>query len=514
MFLGYPEFGFNLNGLRTQNVSGQCRNVISLLCQFPLASSTELSLITGRAPSAYYPRLWELKERGFVDRICLGGFFQRSDRWWFTPYGASLLGLSTPLLWHEEWFRSRLLERLPVLESIYRAAASFQGLGQLRFFQWFHQVSWDAAVFYEQGWVAMFWSGVWQDERRLSNVFARIGVELEANSTPGIKAYPSRFCFVVPDFWQRELVFRVAKRHSLLHMVSVYCIADGSWAGAPLDSGSIDSRGWVAQFLGIRDMGNWTWEQRVKSSPFEQLGGPLMRRLFLSVAEWPGMPVSFGRAVLGEAKTSLRAYRFLGSLEEHGYLGRIVDGRSYRYLTNNKGRSLLNVWDRVTTGKLPANLKRAIEGVERVEWHKHERSLMDVMQVFIDLGRPVASGWRSWEHLGGGGGISPDGMVMLKDSPYGPGWHYVEYERSARGRFRVRKKLRGYGDWRRQDNWPVLVVCRNDRAERVFWEVGSQRPEGEIPMLTVTESRLAEARLKRADFRSQWLQYGEPALVG
>ena len=59
-------------------------------------------------------------------------------------------------------------------------------------------------------------------------------------------------------------------------------------------------------------------------------------------------------------------------------------------------------------------------------------------------GLPVAAGWRSWEQLKASG-ISPDGMVFLERSPYGPTWAYFEYERTARGEAWVGRKLRGYG---------------------------------------------------------------------
>ena len=56
---------------------------------------------------------------------------------------------------------------------------------------------------------------------------------------------------------------------------------------------------------------------------------------------------------------------------------------------------------------------------------------------FLAVWLPAAAGWRSWEHLGGSGGISPDGMVFLERSPYGPTRAYFEYERTARGEARV-----------------------------------------------------------------------------
>ena len=44
---------------------------------------------------------------------------------------------------------------------------------------------------------------------------------------------------------------------------------------------------------------------------------------------------------------------------------------------------------------------------------------MSCFSHFLARGLPVAAGWRSWEQLKASG-ISPDGMVSLERSPYGP----------------------------------------------------------------------------------------------
>ena len=84
----------------------------------------------------------------------------------------------------------------------------------------------------------------------------------------------------------------------------------------------------------------------------------------------------------------------------------------------------------------------------------------------------MAAGWRSWEQLKESG-ISPDGMVFLERNPYGPTRAYFEYERTAGGEARVRRKLLGYGSADRGDGCPVLIVCWNDDAESVFQDLGS-----------------------------------------
>ena len=113
----------------------------------------------------------------------------------------------------------------------------------------------------------------------------------------------------------------------------------------------------------------------------------------------------------------------------------------------------------------------------------------------------MAAGWRSWEQLKASG-ISPDGMVFLERSPYGPTWAYFEYERTARGEARVGRKLNG-------DGCPVLIVCWNDDAESVFQRLGSGMG---IPLLTTTIKRLEEHG-PLGNFGC-WSVYGQPARIG
>ena len=113
----------------------------------------------------------------------------------------------------------------------------------------------------------------------------------------------------------------------------------------------------------------------------------------------------------------------------------------------------------------------------------------------------MAAGWRSWEQLKASG-ISPDGMVFLERSPYGPTRAYFEYERTARGEARVGRKLNG-------DGCPVLIVCWNDEAESVFQDLGSGMG---IPLLTTTIKRLEEHG-PLGNFGC-WSVYGQPARIG
>ena len=208
-------------------------------------------------------------------------------------------------------------------------------------------------------------------------------------------------------------------------------------------------------------------------------------RLLLEVAQWPGIPTTMARAVLGEGPTGRRAQNWLVRLADRGLVRRWTHGRDQRYRLTWEGMLLLAGLDRV-------NQDRVWDRIQMDRWdtpggfRAHEYGILKVVGQFIAAGCPVAAGWREWEVMGYGGEIDPDALVYLQHGPHGPGWHYLEYERSANSPGRVRDKLTGYDAPERVNGWPVLVVCDTDKIEEVFHQVGA---EMKIPMLTTTTER-------------------------
>ena len=133
---------------------------------------------------------------------------------------------------------------------------------------------------------------------------------------------------------------------------------------------------------------------------------------------------------------------------------------------------------------------------------------MELVGEFAAAGVAGAAGWRCWEHMGGAGGIAPDGLVYVEHSPYGPGWHYLEYERSARGRSRAERKMQGYAAPLRMNDWPVLMVVWDRKAEIVFQKVGKKSG---VRMLTSTVERITKHKVV-GDPRC-WSMYGKPVSI-
>ena len=483
-------------------LSKSTEQLLPVVAALPLASVLDYSAVVGKPPPYFYPRLWELKEAGLVSTVSLGATKQKAARWWLTPKGMGRLSIFAPH-WHEESALSRLLERLPMVEWFYQAAVGLPGMGALENFSWFNDVAWDAAARYRNGWAAFFWSGVMQRESRVRETFTKLGEDLVHHSVLGGDPFPGFLCFVVGDPWQREVVFRVARQFGCTHVLRVWCVSDGTVAGAR-EPGR--STGWVQQLPVPMDMGGWGWERRVVDSYWSMqlaFGGT---RLLESVAEWPGMTSRFGKELFQESGSSRWVQRLLSSLHKAGLVAREEAGRgSFRYSVCKRGFNLLALRDRVSNSRLPAGVRPLPVG-HRLK--AHEAGVMELMGEFAAAGLVGAAGWRCWEHMGGEA-IAPDGLVYVEHSPYGPGWHYLEYERSARGRNRVERKMRGYTAPLRMNDWPVLMVVWDREAEIVFQQVGQQAG---VPMITSTVERIKKYKVV-GDPRC-WSMYGEPVGLG
>ncbi len=484
-------------------VSGRSQRLVVALVELPLASARDLGLVLGCRPSSLYKPLLELQDRGFVSSVTLGWTWERSRRWFLTDRALTIVG-KLGVTWHEESPRCRLLERLPSVEWFYPVVGQLEGLGEFECFQWLEGLSFDAAVRYKGGWVALFWSGLLQTEGLIAERLAKFAHDIADLPSFGPSAWPGLLCFVVTDHWQRELVLRVSRRLALSDMVVVWCIADGTRSGV---REPLPSRGWIYQPVYQHGLGGWSWERRVEAAVWSGRRGVSVSRVLDAVAQWPGITARLCKQILGEGLDDRTTEQCVKVLLERELVERTRSKEGYRYSISSKGLDRLCRRDRVRFGDYGSRVM-ASSWVELEQKREHEEGVLSLMGGFVGAGLSFAAGWRSWEHMGGGGGIAPDGLVNLRQSPYGPGWHYVEYERYARGRDRVGRKLKGYASSRRQDSWPVLFVCWSDAAEAVFHELGD---ELRLRLLTATLSRVKQHG-PAGNFEC-WSSYGQPALV-
>ena len=139
------------------------QRLTEVLAELPLASARNLAAVMGREPAVLYPPLRNLQEAGLVDSAILGCTRERTARWCFTDKGRAQMGME-PISWHDEAHRCRLLERFPSLEWFYQVLGSVEEMGRFQAFQWVEGLGFDAAAKFENGWIALFWSGYLQTE--------------------------------------------------------------------------------------------------------------------------------------------------------------------------------------------------------------------------------------------------------------------------------------------------------------------------------------------------------------
>ena len=510
-------------------MSRAAADVLGVLAQEALASVDDM-IKSGKLPRARaYSGVNELCDSGLVDSVDLGWSRDKVSRYHLTGVGLEWCGdKCSP--WHEEWGLARLLQRLPLVEWAYQVTGEIDGLGPLQEFQWMDSVSFDAAVRFRDGWAAIVWSGSLQKESAILERLRAFGRDMVALSTTNGAAWPSLLCFIVQDQWQRELVRRVIRQFGPLEdRVAVWCVADGSRSGA---SHPLSSRNWVHQQTYPRDMGGWSWERRVRQSPWAKSngsgpegGGPfewnsegsvLTRKILDFLAQRPDSTTNMIREAMGEDDPHRSVHRRLKRIFDAGLIERrrIRGERVYRYSLSPRGMDLLVKRDRVESPKSNVKTEAPKPGNDQLRKKRrrgsrqaHEDGLTWLLAGLMRAGVPVASGQRSWEHLGDGG-IAPDGMALLADSPYGPTWVYIELERTAKGKSRVEKKLKGYSNPRRQDCFPVLVIAMGDSAEQNFQHIGNG---AELKMGTTTVGRLDEYGF--VDPRC-WSMYGDPMFLG
>ena len=522
--------GLNADLIRHMGLNTPERNALSAMARIPLGSIKECALILGKSPTNLYQPIRNLVEArvdsrdaaGLLESHVMGATKQRVDRYWVSKPRRTLT--APPYQpWHDEFLRSRLLARLPLLENFYPVLAELQDdLGGLLDARPSQSQSHDMIARYEKGWAALIHSGVLETTKHLEARFASFHEEMsdvvtlshyprydgriiapelvEHTQVNRPRAWPSMVIIVVPDLWQVELVRR-AVRTSLGRMpVQIRCIATGHTFGDTTPGPSQDD---VYQPVRPGDMGGWPWQNRLQSSLWADNNVPKALDLLMLGFQWPGLTPAFALALLGLAEKSQEAQRSLVALHKKELMKSEGNGRSLRYWMSNAGMDVLCKLDGIGFGDFH-------EGVRNLHENKslsdHDAGLMKSIRGFAAQGAHVAPGYREYDQWREGS-IVPDAMVYVSESPYGAGWAYKEHEMSGRGRYRAMQKLENYASKRRRNRWPLLVTLWNDEAEKIFHRVGA---EGGVPMMTTTVERLRSGM----PIQDCWSMYGLPVRLG
>ena len=481
--------------------------------QLPLSTIKEVSDATGHKDNLVREAVGQLEAASLLEGDKMGWGCPPVMRRYLSISGLEVLAIAGPT-WHDEGNRCLLFGRLPLVQAFYRMIPSVQNLGGFRNLQWITGLGLDAAVEFERGWIVLLWSGALEKESVIQARLEKLWRDFRVLAATDQPPWPAMVCFVVPDHWQKELVLRVLRRLEWQpNNTTIWCLENEN---PPEIVVHIGSRGSIHRPVIRRGTGAWSWKKRLKDSPWATGQQELAKSLDLLVEWGPIHPAWAHKATnKGEkSKTTQRAFSKLADLE----LARTEQqGRIVLHLPTNPAYNKLASRDGVNFSEVNRNDPRLAH---------HEDVVRYLAMLFLAAGIPTACGYRSTEGLGEGstedmgegstedmgeegGGIAPDLMVFLENSPFGPSWFYVEIEFSARGQKKVSNKFGGYGSGLRQDDYPVLAVSGGALAESVFQQVA--RDLG-VRMLTTTEKRLR--RFGPLNNTDCWSWNGQNVVIG
>ena len=233
----------------------------------------------------------------------------------------------------------------------------------------------------------------------------------------------------------------------------------------------------------------------------EAIDGRTAHRLFMTIAQFPAMRVSWLREIVGGSAGEVS--RHLGRFVETGLVA-VFDGRHYLLELGMKRAANMS---RV----LPAVI-RSRHGAYLDRWYReHEQHHNDgvnrLVARFAREGVEVAAGWRGEVNVPGLTQVRPDLLVQVSGGALGTGAYYIEFERRAVSPQEVEHKL---GPYRRMAAagraLPLLMVCETARGRRNF-RAAARR----LPMLTATLERALAGPVTGAV--TVWSRDGVPAAL-
>lgn len=462
----------------------------------PLASVDDLASVTGFSVAKVWRVLNGYRSRGLVDSATVGWSQRRLQRHWLTP-AAFAGGIDTHAYPHLPGGREHLLDRLPLAESFYRIVADAQEqLGPFVDFSWYDGVSFDAVATFRHGWFCLYWAGLCQSGGYLRSRLDTFRADLRRLSfSQQGSARPVCLLFVVSDYWQAQVVQRVVGAMGLSGLSRFVFLPESLSWGQPLEPGA--SVGSLVHEARYREPQDADWSRFVDSH-FASSGLPADVSSFVLdfMVQWPEVQV---RQLLRAFRASRGRRRVCMDSFLHGPLvsaGDAVVSLSRRGVHHLRRRDAVPDSFKASTLAPPVSPRLAA----------HERGLRFLVSGFAAQYCETAVGTRSYESLPGAG-ISPDALVYFSESPFGAGWHYVEYERRVQGPARAAAKLKGYLVKSAATRYPLLMVCRDLETEAVFNQLAYEAEPGfQLAVTTLSEA----AKLQADGMPGLWRVRGVP----
>ena len=259
----------------------------------------------------------------------------------------------------------------------------------------------------------------------------------------------------------------------------------------------------------VRKLGRRHFDRIVNRCRWTGAAGPGLFFVLTLLGQYPIISVSHLTALAGEGRTGEETEKRLVKLVDMGLaelvasnvratgrgltISRRGQGAS-RYAATHNGRLALCYAFGGTPGALHSRSGLSSLYAEKGGWSfRHGDGVYEILAQYRENGCAVAPGWRAHATLANspnGQQIQPDGMV-LRNTPWGKLWCKLEFELSDRSVKAFKPRCEKYASEDRRDSNPLLIACRDDRAEINFHRaVAEYAPE--LRVITSTVRRLRE----------------------
>ena len=437
--------------------------IIARVASMPLASTQEIAHATGRSLTTTTQNLRLLAHDGHVLQCTIGATLRATPRWFLQPMAFQRFDIDTHF--HNTRRGMGLLAtRIYATERIYQLAHALDLLRPEHVFQWHSQRPYDAVAGSPDEWTALFWSGIWEDSTAIRRKIVRLGNEVGP-------VWPRLLAFAVPDHWQAQIVRDVLDDLHLTEHAVILVAADDTWDIPPPPATPRESAGWPdpptvhapARPTAGDELLAFLVEQHYTGQP-----GTVIQKILHILEQWPGAIQAHIHALFNHQFASSAFAQALSHMQQLQLATRAHGA----YYPGPTAWTRAAHRDRVHHRRTSGRMGRTDPNAGRSRLRRHDWAAIRIAAHFQQNGADIAPGWRAVDDAGPAGKLDPDAMIHLTHSPYGSGWHYLEYERRAKTSAAIAHKLRSYFMPQRSNDWPVIFVVANADAERLYWEHG------------------------------------------
>ena len=530
----------------------------------PLSSTSQLAGDTGLSSRQTERGIGDLQDAGFSDSAEIGVLLKAVTLHWLTEAGLRYFGVSAEAgSWHLTHGLGNLLLFDPAkVEAVHAIARCYATRGwSLAGVQFFERQPMIASVEYthpdepKRAHLTVVWASMLDTQRMLCDRLAAIPQAMDAHSGDSAPFRPDGLALVGDGEWGAARALYMACA-TLAAWVSPDRIAGwfhgdgGGWNvsdadsviwGSPLQelprlSGLMEAP--LEPAMSVRQLGRRSLAGVL--APYLHCGRawPKLLQLLTLVGRYPTGSISHYQDLVGESTKGTGTHDRMQLLEKLKLVRVVTEHKratapkrspkgvpvtltqrgqgGHRYITTKRGRVFICYAHGGKPNDLAARTKlgclwatRKSDGAIIDIWrYRHEDIIFEFLGQLVPERCPFGPGWQARTTLADGQRIDPDAIILV-ESLLGLSWHYLEVELSDVSYGAIQPRCAKYASMDRRDDFPVLVVCPTDTAERNWHQAGQEFARPPL-LLTTTLARLKQGKVFG---QNVWSYYGREETI-